>query len=263
MAKKNNDFFKEKKAWSVVKDELLGCYLKPYSYVLNMPLRIKRGQVPKYRMIHATNHPAGALIMVDNIFGRWELMQDIQTDGQQSFWEENVDNELIDNEAIREKVISHLFLIGFDQGLYIHAGFAEHFKQNGFDFILINGEGRASVFAAVDLVGAYPFGINFTVFAFGLPPIVGGTAMGAIELTGEQVGVVTDTLAALYIFASAGQDLVGLIPQFFRNDGRNNLAGFILEHNPFLRREEFLLLGKHIHNAHFVAHIIAFVLGVV
>ena len=30
MAKKNNDFFKEKKAWSVVKDELLGCYLKPY-----------------------------------------------------------------------------------------------------------------------------------------------------------------------------------------------------------------------------------------
>lgn len=108
MAKKNNDFFKEKKAWSVVKDELLGCYLKPYSYVLNMPLRIKRGQVPKYRMIHATNHPAGALIMVDNIFGRWELMQDIQTDGQQSFGEENVDNELIDNEAIREKVISHL-----------------------------------------------------------------------------------------------------------------------------------------------------------
>lgn len=30
MAKKNNDFFIEKKAWSVVKDELLGCYFKPY-----------------------------------------------------------------------------------------------------------------------------------------------------------------------------------------------------------------------------------------
>ena len=28
MAKKNNDFFVEKKAWSVVKDELLGCYFK-------------------------------------------------------------------------------------------------------------------------------------------------------------------------------------------------------------------------------------------
>ena len=30
MAKKNDDFFAEKKPWSKVKDELLGCYLKPY-----------------------------------------------------------------------------------------------------------------------------------------------------------------------------------------------------------------------------------------
>lgn len=30
MSKKNNDFFAEKKAWSVVKDELLGCYFMPY-----------------------------------------------------------------------------------------------------------------------------------------------------------------------------------------------------------------------------------------
>ena len=30
MSKKNDDFFKEKKTWSEVKDELLGCYLKPY-----------------------------------------------------------------------------------------------------------------------------------------------------------------------------------------------------------------------------------------
>lgn len=30
MAKKNDDFFQEKKPWSEVKDELLGCYFKPY-----------------------------------------------------------------------------------------------------------------------------------------------------------------------------------------------------------------------------------------
>ena len=30
MSKKNNDFFRTKKDWSKVKDELLGCYLKPY-----------------------------------------------------------------------------------------------------------------------------------------------------------------------------------------------------------------------------------------
>ena len=30
MSKKNDDFFKNKKSWSEVKDELLGCYFKPY-----------------------------------------------------------------------------------------------------------------------------------------------------------------------------------------------------------------------------------------
>jgi len=81
---------------------------KSYTYVLNMPLRIKPGQVPKYRMIHATNHPAGALIMVDNIFGRWELMQDIQNGGQQSFWDEDIDNGIIDESEIELKVMEHL-----------------------------------------------------------------------------------------------------------------------------------------------------------
>ena len=79
-----------------------------YTYVLNMPLRIKKGQVPKYRMIHATNHADGALIMVDNIFGRWELMKNIQSEGQQSLFEENADNEIVDREKIREQVNEHL-----------------------------------------------------------------------------------------------------------------------------------------------------------
>ena len=70
-----------------------------------MPLRIKRGQVPKYRMIHATNHADGALLMVDNIFGRWELMKDIQTGGQIQIWEENVENEMIDEADVRQKII--------------------------------------------------------------------------------------------------------------------------------------------------------------
>ena len=30
MSKRNDDFFTEKKIWSKVKDELLGCYLSPY-----------------------------------------------------------------------------------------------------------------------------------------------------------------------------------------------------------------------------------------
>jgi three-Cys-motif partner protein len=79
-----------------------------YTYVLNMPLKIRRGQLPKYRMIHATNHVEGCLLMVDNICGRWESMNDIQNNGQGQLWKENYNNQIIDNEDIKRKVISHV-----------------------------------------------------------------------------------------------------------------------------------------------------------
>lgn len=44
---------------------------KHYRYVLNM--KIKSSSAMKYRMIHATNHPNGAVLMADNIFKRKEL----------------------------------------------------------------------------------------------------------------------------------------------------------------------------------------------
>ena len=78
-----------------------------YTYVLNMPVRIKRGHRPKYRLIHATNHPSGCLLMVENIWNRWETLREIQTGGQMQMWEENYDNELIDDDDIREKAIQH------------------------------------------------------------------------------------------------------------------------------------------------------------
>ena len=89
-------------------DEYCKRLRQSYSYVLNMPLRIKPGQVPKYRMIHATNHADGALLMVDNIFGRWELMKDIQSSGQIQIWEENIENETIDETDVRQKIIEHI-----------------------------------------------------------------------------------------------------------------------------------------------------------
>ncbi len=79
-----------------------------YKYVLNMPLRIKRGQLPKYRMIHATNHVEGCLLMVDNICGRWQLMKDIQDGGQMQLWKENYNNEMVVEEDIRKKAADHV-----------------------------------------------------------------------------------------------------------------------------------------------------------
>ena len=81
--------------------------MENYDYVLNIPLRIKRGQRPKYRMVHATNHPQGCLLMVDNICKRWEAWQNIQSGGQFSLFKEDVNNQNIDEEDIRQKVAEY------------------------------------------------------------------------------------------------------------------------------------------------------------
>lgn len=78
-----------------------------YTYVLNMPIRLKEGQHTKYRMIHATNHPSGCVLMADNICNRWELLKDIQNDRQMSFLQEDINNQIIDDTTIRERVIEH------------------------------------------------------------------------------------------------------------------------------------------------------------
>ena len=81
--------------------------MESYTYVLNMPLRIKKGQRPKYRLIHATNHRDGCLLMADNIRKRWDLLQDIQTGGQMQLFTETPENEIIDEDDIRQKTIEH------------------------------------------------------------------------------------------------------------------------------------------------------------
>ena len=78
-----------------------------YKYVLNMPIRIHQNQHPKYRMIHATNHPAGCVLMADNICNRWELLKQIQDSGQMSLFKEDFNNNLLDADQIRSSVINH------------------------------------------------------------------------------------------------------------------------------------------------------------
>ena len=100
-----------------------------YTYVLNMPLRIKRGQRPKYRMVHATNHPDGCLLMVDNICNRWEAWQDIQSAGQFSLFQEDVNNQSVDEEDIRRKVEAHYSK--FSEYTSLSESMAQFFMENG------------------------------------------------------------------------------------------------------------------------------------
>lgn len=78
---------------------------KHYRYVLNMAIRAKEGHVPKYRMIHVTNHPDGAILMADNISKREELLKDIQLKGQQTLFGTDLGGDDVKN-SVRDFLAS-------------------------------------------------------------------------------------------------------------------------------------------------------------
>lgn len=100
-----------------------------YAYVLNMPLRIKRGQRPKYRMVHATNHPDGCLLMVDNICSRWEAWQDVQSGGQFTLFPEDVNNQSVDEDEIRRKVED--YYSQYSEYTSLNESMAQFFMKHG------------------------------------------------------------------------------------------------------------------------------------
>ena len=76
-----------------------------YAYVLDMPIRLKPGQHPKYRMVHATNHPDGCILMADNIAKRTDrLVIEIQGGGQMSLLQQTAENEDVSDEILMEKM---------------------------------------------------------------------------------------------------------------------------------------------------------------
>lgn len=102
---------------------------RKYKYVLNLPLRIKRGQRPKYRMIHATNHKDGCLLMVDNICNRWQALRDMQNYGQLSLFQENYENEIIDRHDIEGK--AKKFFTRYKYWTSLHEALADFFVEYG------------------------------------------------------------------------------------------------------------------------------------
>lgn len=100
-----------------------------FNFVLNMPLRIKQGQRPKYRMIHATNHQDGCLLMVDNICNRWEAWREVQSAGQMSLFEEDANNQIIDASEVEEKMIC--FFSKLSNYVPLHIALAYFFMQYG------------------------------------------------------------------------------------------------------------------------------------
>lgn len=103
--------------------------MQSYRYVLNMPLRIKPGQRPKYRLVHATNHRDGCLLMVDNICKRWESLQEIQRSGQIMFWEENCNNQAVDTVKLAQDVAN--YFSKYKDWISLGDALAEFFIKSG------------------------------------------------------------------------------------------------------------------------------------
>lgn len=106
-----------------------------FSYVLDMPIRLKSGHRPKYRMIHVCNHEDGCFLMAENMQRRKdELFTNIQQNRQPSLLEllENttstVENELITIGQIEKLLGGYLARIDVEVGLRkLLAGFVnEH-----------------------------------------------------------------------------------------------------------------------------------------
>ena len=105
-----------------------------FKYVLDMPIRLKVGQRPKYRMIHVSNHESGCYLMVENILKRKdELYFNIQLCGQGDLFcddtmSRTVEDDMLTIEEIKDRVVSHLnnyFNVGLMKFI------ADFYSENG------------------------------------------------------------------------------------------------------------------------------------
>jgi len=76
-----------------------------YRYVLSMPIRLEYRQRPKYRMVFATNHPAGCILMANNMMNRTKnLAIHIDSYKQGTLFEEGVGGGFTDPDAVQDQV---------------------------------------------------------------------------------------------------------------------------------------------------------------
>jgi len=103
---------------------------KQYTYVLDMPIRMKPGQRPKYRMVHVCNHEQGCNLMADNMAARKdELFVDVQSNGQLSLFDQTMENDIIGPDEIHQKMSG--FLKNFPAGITVDKLLAAFYTEFG------------------------------------------------------------------------------------------------------------------------------------
>lgn len=75
-----------------------------FKYVLNMPIRKSDEINLKYRMVFATNHRDGCLLMADNMFKRSELLRVERKNGQTCLFDLDVNDNVVNEETIKSNL---------------------------------------------------------------------------------------------------------------------------------------------------------------
>jgi hypothetical protein len=78
-----------------------------FNYVLEVPIKVKMKNHPKYRMVYATNHPHGYIEMADNMNKRWEDIKHLSQGGQISLFEIGYMNNLFEKD-VNEVIIKYM-----------------------------------------------------------------------------------------------------------------------------------------------------------
>lgn len=125
--KKENDSYKIEQQLSTIYKKKLSEICK---YVLDMPIRLRPEQQPKYRMIHLSNHEQACYLMLKNIEKRKdELYVNVQAKNQPDLFQSDLEGEFVDNEDVEICVISlisslkQVYLTTFMVGFFCKYGF--------------------------------------------------------------------------------------------------------------------------------------------
>lgn len=78
-----------------------------FKYAINLPIRVNKNNRPKYRMVFATNHLEGFLLMNDGMAKRYSELREHQEKGALCLFEETVENDILEEGKI-EKIILEL-----------------------------------------------------------------------------------------------------------------------------------------------------------
>ena len=104
----NNEIISSSNAEKMIAKGYQNQLKKLFKYVVNMPIRLNEENHPKYRMIFATNHSSGANIMIRNMLKRKNELTMQENNGQLSFFELDMENNLFDREKTKVKIFDML-----------------------------------------------------------------------------------------------------------------------------------------------------------